>query len=219
MHCIDETALACRPATPPSRDGHGRRAAALAAGVALSAAGWLAGCAQSGAPTPAMAAPGPTVAGTGGPAPGPARVPTAGAAGNSAPVVADKAAAGAKPAGGPRPMALPAPTAARNKDDLRKQAARRLVAAHPEHSYMGKPPQILLAVPVLEVELNADGSVKQVKVLRQPSQAKDTTQLAVDAIHRAAPYGDVSKLPKPWTFVESFLFDDNRKFKPRTLDE
>jgi hypothetical protein len=35
---------------------------------------------------------------------------------------------------------------------------------------------------------------------------------------RAAPYGAMSRLPRPWKFVEVFLFDDERRFKPRTLD-
>jgi len=79
-------------------------------------------------------------------------------------------------------------------------------------------PDQLLAIPVLEVELNGDGSVRRIEVLREPRQAKDTTKIAVDAIRRAAPFGDVSRLPRPWKFVETFLFDDDRKFKPRTLD-
>ena len=44
-------------------------------------------------------------------------------------------------------------------------------------------------------------------------------QIATDAIRRAAPYGDVSRLPKPWKFTETFLFDDARRFTPRTLDD
>ena len=56
------------------------------------------------------------------------------------------------------------------------------------------------------------------KVLREPSQAKETTQMAIDAVNRAAPFGDVSRLPKPWEFSEAFLFNDDRRFKPRTLD-
>jgi len=55
-------------------------------------------------------------------------------------------------------------------------------------------------------------------VLRHPSQANDTTQLAADAVRRAAPFGDVSRLPRPWRFTETFLFNDDRKFKLRTLD-
>jgi len=92
------------------------------------------------------------------------------------------------------------------------------VAANPDITYMGRVPDQLLAIPVLEVELNGDGSVRRIEVLREPRQAKDTTRIAVDAIRRAAPFGDVSRLPRPWKFVETFLFDDDRKFKPRTLD-
>ena len=76
----------------------------------------------------------------------------------------------------------------------------------------------IVAIPVLEVELNGDGSVRRIEILREPRQAKDTLKIAVDAVRRAAPYGDVSRLPKPWKFTETFLFDDDRKFKPRTLE-
>jgi hypothetical protein len=79
-------------------------------------------------------------------------------------------------------------------------------------------PDVLLAIPVLEIELNADGSVRRIEVLRKPGQAPDTVKLAVDAVRRAAPFGDVSRLPRPWKFAETFLFNDERKFKPRTLD-
>jgi hypothetical protein len=106
----------------------------------------------------------------------------------------------------------------RNWTELRAQAARRLVAANPEMTYTGAVPDILLAIPVLEVELNGDGSVRRIDVLRHPRQATDTVKLATDAVHRAAPFGDVSRLPKPWRFTETFLFNEDRKFKPRTLD-
>jgi hypothetical protein len=125
-----------------------------------------------------------------------------------------KAAAPA-PAGAAR---LAAPGAVRNWNELRRQAAQRLVAANPGATYLGVPPEPLLAIPVLEVELNSDGSIRKIETLRYPREAKDTVQLAVDALHRAAPFGDVSRLPKPWRFTESFLFNDDRKFKPRTLD-
>jgi hypothetical protein len=113
---------------------------------------------------------------------------------------------------------LSAPGTVRNWAEVRQQAARRLVAANPTITYTSQPPDPLLAIPVLEVELNADGSVRRIEVLRPPRQAKDTIQIAIDAVRRAAPYGDVSRLPRPWKFVETFLFDDDRKFKPMTLD-
>ena len=115
-------------------------------------------------------------------------------------------------------MQLPAAGRANNWDDFRTQAARRMVAANPAGTYMGVPPEPLLAIPVLEVELNGDGSVRNIAVLRRPTQALDTVQLAIDAVRRAAPFGDVTRLPRPWKFAEVFLFDDERRFKPRTLD-
>jgi hypothetical protein len=113
---------------------------------------------------------------------------------------------------------LPSPSAARSWKEFKTQAARRMVAGTPDGSFMGRPQEMLLAVPVLEIELNADGSVRRIDVMRKPSQAQDTTQLAIAAVHRGAPYGDMSRLPKPWKFAETFLFNDDRRFKPRTLD-
>ena len=114
---------------------------------------------------------------------------------------------------------LPPPGTVRNWNEVRMQAAKRMVAANPGMTYTGEVPEPLLAIPVLEIELHADGSVRRIDVMRKPSQATDTIKLATEAVQRAAPFGDVSKLPKPWRFTETFLFDDDRKFKPRTLDQ
>ncbi len=102
--------------------------------------------------------------------------------------------------------------------DYKYRAAQRMVAANPGITYTTPSPDPLLAIPVLEIEVNADGSVRHITVLRVPSQAQDTLQIAVEAVKRAAPFGDASHLPKPWKFSEAFLFDDERHFKPRTLD-
>ncbi|QAZ41127.1 hypothetical protein C1M51_17825 [Methylibium sp. Pch-M] len=147
---------------------------------------------------------------------------TLGACSTTAPPTPKPSPAPARPAApvapAPSAGALPAPEAPRTLAGLRLQAARRLVAANPGMTYSGEVPEPLLAIPVLEVELNADGSVRRIEVLREPRQAKDTIQLSIDAVRRAAPFGDVSKLPRPWKFTETFLFRDDRKFKPRTLD-
>jgi hypothetical protein len=113
---------------------------------------------------------------------------------------------------------LGAPAPVRSMSDVRLQAARRLVASNPGGTYLGSVPDVLLAIPVLEVELHGDGSIRRIDVLRRPGQAPETLQMAIDAMRRAAPFGDVSRLPKPWKFSETFLFNDERKFKPRTLD-
>ena len=140
--------------------------------------------------------------------------PTAAERGDS-PKPAPKPADGGKPAAS---AALTPPKPARSLDHLRRQAAERLVAANPDGTYMGTPPDVLLAIPVLEIELNANGSIKRIEVLRKPRQALDTVDIAIAAVRRAAPFGDVSALPRPWKFTETFLFNDQRQFKPRTLD-
>lgn len=201
MRCTDKTA------------GPVRRALGMALGAVgtLSTLGVLSGCSS---PTPS--APAPVV--TARPA------PTTPAAPATPPAPQRPAAPPVAAAPGPAPVApvartpLPPMAVARNWDEFRTLAARRLVAANPQHTYMGTPPEPLLAIPVLEVELNGDGSVRRIDVLRHPTQARDTVQLAIDAVHRAAPFSEVSRLPRPWKFSEVFLYDDNRRFKPRTLD-
>ena len=124
----------------------------------------------------------------------------------------------ASPPAGLTAARLAAPDPVRSWAELRMQAAQRLVAANPTLTYNGAVPDPLLAIPVLEIELNSDGSIRNIDVMRVPTQAKDTVQIAIDAVRRAAPFASVAKLPKPWKFSETFLFNDDRKFKPRTLD-
>jgi hypothetical protein len=107
---------------------------------------------------------------------------------------------------------------ARSWDEYRVNVGRILVAANPNGTYTGVVPEPLLAIPVLEIDLNRDGSVRNIRVQRPPSQAQDTVQLAIDAVRRAGSFGDVSHLPQPWRVSEVFLFRDDRKFKPRSLD-
>lgn len=132
-----------------------------------------------------------------------------------APAAADDEAPTARP---PRYLRLDPPAAPRDAKALRLQLAQRLVAAHPDTSYTSRAPDRLWAIPVLEIELNADGSVRKIAVLRKPTTGDEATVLAMAAVRRAAPYGDVSRLPRPWKVVETFLFDDELRFKPRTLD-
>lgn len=135
-----------------------------------------------------------------------------------APAPVGSARPGQAPATPPAGAAPGAEARAPNWASYRERAAQRMVAINGERTYMTVPNQPLLAIPVLEVSLNADGSVAKIEVLRHPSQARDTTQLAIDAVKRSAPFGNVSHLPKPWKFVETFLFEHDRRFKPMSLD-
>ena len=131
-----------------------------------------------------------------------------------APVPAPHAPAAAVPASAAKSYLRPAQTT----DEYQRQIAVRLIAANPKITYLTPAPNPLLAIPVLELEVNADGSVRHISVVRSPTQAADTVQIAIEALRRAAPYGDASHVPRPWKFTEVFLFDDDRHFKPRILD-
>jgi hypothetical protein len=115
-------------------------------------------------------------------------------------------------------LAAPYLRPARTIDEYRLQAAARMIAANPKITYTTPSPNPLMAIPVLEIEVNGDGSVRHVTVIRVPTQATETVQIAIDAVKRAAPFGDATHLPKPWKFTEVFLFDDDGRFKPRILD-
>ncbi|WIV99717.1 hypothetical protein [Kinneretia aquatilis] len=196
MSCIEQNRGAA-PSLPPAASVWTGRSGLGAIAVL---AGLMAGC-SSGPRAPAPSS----------------SQPSTSAATPAQPASPSKPAEPAKPTESAK-HGLPPPAPVRSHDELRKQAAQRLVAANPHMTYMGQVPAVLLAIPVLEVELKHDGHIKRINVLRRPGQAPDTVQLAIDAVHRAAPFGNVSRMPEPWKFSETFLFNDDRHFKPRTLD-
>ena len=167
-----------------------RDVAAPAPGRLRRAAAWLGLCALSACQTPAP----PPVARA--PAPTPRVTP--------APV----------PAPAPAPYTRPA----RTVDEYKRQMGVRLIAANPTITYTRRAPDVLLGIPVLEIEVNADGSVRHISVVRTPPEAAETVQVAIDAIKRAAPFGDASQVPRPWKFLQVFLFDYDGRFKPKVLD-
>jgi hypothetical protein len=192
----------------------------LAPAGVLCTAWLLAACAAQQSPAPVRAAQDSPVAAV---SSAPSTRPAATVVTPAAPVVPGAPSQGASPTPkqGANPPERPglAPAArARNWAEFHRIAALRMVAANRDGTYTGDVPEPLLAIPVLEIELNADGSIRRIQVTRQPTQATDTVQLAIEAVRRAAPFGDVSHLPKPWRWSEVFLFDDERRFKPRTLD-
>jgi hypothetical protein len=127
----------------------------------------------------------------------------------------------------PPVTAIPAPAPvvprgrpAQSADEYKMQIASRLVALNPSITYTTPAENPLLAIPILEIEVNADGSVRNIVVTRRPTDedAQDTIQIAIDAVRRSAPFGDARHVPHPWKFTEVFLFDHERRFKPRVLD-
>jgi len=152
------------------------------------------------------------------------------AACSNAPMPADTPVAAAPgPAAPPRPAPAPAaaPAApvsvarapARNWDEYKVRAAQRIMQTSAGETFTGPIPERLQSIPVVQVELNRDGSVRNVTVLRVPKFSPQTLQMATAAIKRAGPFEPVGHLPRPWQYAETFLYNDDLKFQIRSLAE
>ena len=148
----------------------------------------------------------------------PAPAPSAPAPVPSAPAAPAAAAPStpAAPAAAPRAAALP-PVATWQQYRLR--AAQIITQANAAHSFGGKLPDPLHGIPVMQIQLHADGSVRLIDSLRVSKVAPETTKLAIDAIRRVGSFGPVGNLPQPWQFNETFLYNEDLKFQLRSLVE
>jgi hypothetical protein len=159
----------------------------------VAAAVTLAGCASKPLPphTPApVPAPAPVVT-----APRPAVVPQA-----APPVVSG----------------LPA---VRTWAEYRRRAAQMIMAANASSVAVGKLQDPLYGIPVVQIQLNPDGTIRNLDFMRQSKVGPETNNLALQAIRRITSFGSVSNLPGPWQFNETFLYNDGLKFQLRTIVE
>lgn len=123
----------------------------------------------------------------------------------------------------PAPVVITPPASSNSNANVpdfisyRIAAAKKIMAANPSGIYGGAVPDPLASIPVLEISLNSDGSIAALDVMRRPHFYPETIELAKAAVRRAAPFGSVAHLPRPWTFNETFLFNDDLKFQLHAL--
>lgn len=108
---------------------------------------------------------------------------------------------------------------ARSWDEYKLRVARRVMETSGGETFSGPLPDPLQSIPVLQVQLHRDGSIRRIEVLRTPRQSPQTLEMATRAIRRAGPFEPVGHLPQPWQFSETFLYNDDLKFQLRTLVE
>ena len=83
---------------------------------------------------------------------------------------------------------VPASSEAADGQAYRLDAARHVYAAFPSRIHRGKMPPMMYAVMITEAEVDAEGQVVNVKVVRPPAAAKEVTPWVVSLIRRAAPF-------------------------------
>jgi protein TonB len=100
----------------------------------------------------------------------------------------------------------------------RLDGARHFYAVYADRIYQGKLPPLIHAVVVIETELDAQGGVVDVRLIRVPSHAPDVGHAVRDMIRQASP------LPVPARmggirFVETWLVDKSGQFQLHALTE
>ncbi len=117
------------------------------------------------------------------------------------------------------PPAVSALPAVRTWAEYRRRAAQMIVAANSGSVASGKLQDPLYGIPVVQIQLNSDGSIRNLDFMRQSKVGPETNNLALQAIRRITSFGPVSNLPGPWQFNETFLYNDALKFQLRTIVE
>jgi hypothetical protein len=120
----------------------------------------------------------------------------------------------------PSPLCAP-PRASTNdvEQEYRIDAARHLYACYPMRVYRGKLPPLLYGVMMVETELDAEGNVLDIKVVRKPA-ADEVAPWVLAMIRRAAPYPAPAKFPGGTVrFTETFFVDKSGLFQAFSITE
>ena len=125
------------------------------------------------------------------------------------------------PAPAPTPVPGPRASTAATLDGYKIDLARRIHQVYAARIFPGKPPEVLHAIVVLQMVIDASGTPSNVRILRTPSYAQDQARFAVQSVYAAGP------LPRPTAtvlgrgrsieFTESWLFRTDGTFQIRSL--
>jgi protein TonB len=114
------------------------------------------------------------------------------------------------------------PSAAEAELDYRADAARHLYAAYPTRVFRGKLPPLLFSVMMVETEIDAQGQVVDVSIIRRPA-VDAVAPWVVAMIKRAAPYPVPPKLVDNASgtvrYMDVWLVDKSGLFQVDTLTE
>ena len=121
----------------------------------------------------------------------------------------------------PAPL-LPGPpreSAAEIEKEYRIDAARHLYSAYPMRVFRGKVPPLIYSVMVVETEIDANGQVLNVNVIRKPA-AEEVGPWVVAMIRRAAPFPPPKRMAGGNVrYTDIWLVDKSGLFQVDTLTE
>lgn len=116
----------------------------------------------------------------------------------------------------------PKPSANEVEQEYRIDAARHVYACFPMRVYRGKLPPLLYGVMMVEIELDATGTVVATNVVRKPA-ADEVAPWVQAVIRRASPYPAPARLPKSDAgtvrFTDVFFVDKSGQFQLMSITE
>ena len=126
-----------------------------------------------------------------------------------------------------QPSALPTPDTAgistrvsnaATSREYRRDGAAHLYAKNSSRIFPGKMPPLLYAIGVLQVDINASGTVTALRWMRAPHQAPEVVAEIERAVRSAAPFPAPVKLGRV-TYTDTWLWDKSGRFQLDTLTE
>ena len=120
---------------------------------------------------------------------------------------------------GTTPTAPLAVSNARTLDEYKAEVAHAILHANADATFIGRLPEILKSVVVLQITVDRNGFPFQVRMFRSNGY-QDLEARAMQSVRAAAlprPTGTVTGGGGTVTFTETWLFRDDGKFQIRTL--
>jgi protein TonB len=109
------------------------------------------------------------------------------------------------------------PSEAQTPLEYRSDGARHIYAAYAKHIHKGKMPPLLYGVAIIETEIDAQGHVQNVRVVRKPAAA-EVEPWAVNMIKAASPFPAPAKMGSV-RYTDIWLVDKSGRFQLDTLTE
>src|SRR5882672_6801091 len=108
--------------------------------------------------------------------------------------------------------AAPRSSQAEIEKEYRIDAARHLYTAYATRIYKGKLPPLLFSVMVVETEIDAQGLVANVRVLRPPA-ADEVAPWVIGMIRAAAPFPAPARMSGNIRYLDIWLVDKTGRFQ------
>lgn len=119
----------------------------------------------------------------------------------------------------PVPLPAPVPPPSLTLDAYKAHVARHILARNAERTFSGRLPPMLPAIVVVNITVDKDGQLTDVRVQR--SRDPGASRVALASMLRSGPLPRPEGLVTPHagavTFSETFLFDRDYRFQLRTL--